>query len=255
MNAIILAGGYGTRLAEHTRLIPKPMVNIGDKPIIWHIMERYAMFEIKNFVIALGYRGDVIKSYFLEHYSLNSDIKINLSTGKIKQNRPTSPDWDVNLIDTGLGTLTGGRLAKLKNRIPYGETFLVTYGDGLSDINIKDLINFHKKHGKIATVSAVRPPARFGELDIDGNTVKSFEEKPQMNRGWINGGFFVFEYDIFDFIGSSDVMLEREPLINIAKEGQLMAFKHQGFWQCMDNVRDLNFLNELWTTGQAPWTL
>ncbi len=251
MKVIILAGGLGTRLSEFTELIPKPMVSIGSKPILWHIMKHYSSFGHKDFFIALGYKSEIIKEYFFNYKILNSDFSINLKTGKVTNEKSENVDWNVNLIDTGQNSLTGERVRRLKNYIG-NETCLLTYGDGLSDINISKLIEFHKDHRKLVTVSAVRPPARFGQLEIKGNLVESFKEKPQINEGWINGGFFIIEPKFFDYIENDNTSLEKEPLEKVASEGELMAYKHEGFWQCVDTKRDYEFLQTLWEKG-APW--
>lgn len=255
MKTIILCGGLGTRLAEETVVKPKPMVEIGDKPIMWHIMNWYNQFDYNDFVLALGYKGEYIKNYFLNYYSMQSDLKVNLKTGEVDYTEKNSVDWSINLIDTGLNSLTGGRLYNLKNFLNDEETFMLTYGDGVANVNIKELVSFHKSHGKIATVTAVRPPARFGEMIFgENNLVTEFAEKPQTTKGWINGGFFVFNKEIFNYLDKGDMtILERAPLENLAKDGQLKAFKHSGFWQCMDTIRDKNYLNEIWSQGEAPW--
>ena len=251
MKVIILAGGFGTRLSEYTHLIPKPMVQIGGRPIIWHIMQRYAYFGHKEFLIALGYKAEIIKDYFLKYRPLNSDFEIDLSNGNIKYLSIEKIDWKVTLVDTGLKTMTGGRIKRLKNFIG-NESFLMTYGDGVADINIEDLIKFHEDHGKLATLCAVRPPARFGDLQFDGANVVSFKEKTQINEGWINGGFFVCKPQVLDFIEGDQQMFEREPMESLVKSGQLMAYKHHGFWQCMDTKRDHERLEDLWKKS-APW--
>ena len=253
MKAIILAGGLGTRLGTLTDKIPKPMVQIDNKPIIWHIMSLYAKHGIKDFIIALGYKGQVIKDFFLNYKENISDFKINLKSGKIESYNYEFEDWNINLVDTGLNTMTGGRIKKLKHLIKEDD-FLLTYGDGLSNVDINKLIEFHKSHGKIATVTAVRPNARFGELDISGIDVKSFKEKPQINNGWINGGFFVFKRDFIDLIDDSLTVLEAEPLEKAASTGELVAHKHHGFWQCVDTPRDKEFLDQLAIqNNQYPW--
>ncbi len=253
MKVVILAGGKGTRLSEYTESIPKPMVSIGDYPIIWHIMKTYAHYGFKDFVIGLGYKSELIKDYFLKFKSLNSDFTVDLSSGNIEIHQNKSLEWKVTLVDTGLETMTGGRLKRLSNYLD-GDTFMLTYGDGLSNINIKSLLEFHNNHNKMVTMTAVRPPARFGELELESNLVKSFKEKPQLNDGWINGGFFVMKKKFIDFIKDDTQMLEREPLEEITRINQLMAFKHEGFWQCMDNKRDLEKLKLLWETN-PPWIL
>ena len=252
MKVVLLAGGYGTRLSEYTDSIPKPMVEIGNKPILWHIMNTYSSFGHNDFYIALGYKADYIKNYFLNYKSINNNFSVNLKSGNIKYGSEDLLDWNVNLIDTGLKTMTGGRLKRIKTLIN-NETFMLTYGDGLSNINIDELIKFHKSHGKMITVTAVRPTPRFGELNIsEDNSVNKFEEKPQLYEGWINGGYFVFEPGIFDLIDGDEIFLEREPLEKAAKADQLMAYKHDSFWQCMDTKRDYELLKALWDRG-APW--
>ena len=252
MKVIILAGGFGTRLGEYTDVIPKPMVHIGGKPILWHIMQKYAYYGHNEFCIALGYKSEVIKDYFLNYSALNSNFTVELSSGSVKKNEALSVDWSVTLMDTGLNTMTGGRLKRLKEWIG-NETFLLTYGDGVSSININSLLTFHRQHGKVATVSAVHPSARFGELEIEGSRVLSFQEKPQLQLGWINGGYFVMEPEIIDYISGDETLLEREPLESLANIGQLMAYQHDGFWQCMDTKRDKELLEELWKTKSPPW--
>lgn len=251
MKTIILAGGFGTRLGEYTSLIPKPMVRIGNKPILWHIMQTYAYFGHKEFYLALGYKSEIIKDYFLNYRTLTSDFSINLSDGEIIHHSIDPIDWDVTLVDTGDLTMTGGRVKRLKEFIG-NETCMLTYGDGVSDIDVNELLDFHRNHGKMVTVSAVRPSARFGELEIDGDRVLSFKEKPQMHGGRINGGFFVIEPQFFDFIDNDDTFLEHEPLENVSKIGELMAYRHDGFWQCMDTKRDLDLLESIFSEG-APW--
>ena len=252
MKVIILAGGYGTRLSEYTESIPKPMVSIGGKPILWHIMSTYAKFDHKDFYLALGYKAEIIKEYFLNYKTLNSDFTVNLSNGDIDAHQKDMVDWRVTLLDTGLNSMTGGRVKRMKNFIGK-EPFLLTYGDGVADIDINALIKFHKGHGKMVTVSAVHPGARFGELDINNNVVASFKEKPQVTQGWINGGYFIIEPDFFELIEGDDTILEKEPLELAAKMGELMAYKHEGFWQCMDTKRDRDSLEDLWETDSAPW--
>lgn len=253
MKVVILAGGFGTRLAEYTNLIPKPMVEIGGKPILWHIMNIYSKYGYNDFVIALGYKSEIIKDYFLNYYALNSDFEVDLTNGAIKYINEHQIQWKIKLISTGLNTMTGGRIKRLKSVIG-DEPFMLTYGDAVADIDINALYNHHLKSGKIATVTAVHPSARFGELSINDNAeILDFKEKPQVNQGWINGGFFVFEPTIFDYITDDTTILEREPLENLTKEKQLVAHKHNGFWQCMDTVRDRDGLEEIWKTGNAPW--
>ena len=253
MKVVILAGGFGTRLSEYTETIPKPMVPIGGKPIIWHIMQLYAKYGHQDFYLALGYKAEKIKEYFLNYRALNTDFTINLQTGILQPHQGEAVDWRVTLIDTGEKTMTGGRVRRMKEYVG-NETFLLTYGDGLSNIKIDELVTFHRDHKKLVTVSAVRPVARFGELHINGNTVKSFQEKPQMHEGWINGGFFVIEPEFLDLIEGDDTLLERGPLEGAAQKGQLMAYKHDGFWQCMDTKRDHEILEMMWSGGEALWS-
>lgn len=252
MKVIILAGGYGTRLSEHTDIIPKPMVNIGGKPILWHIMKSYAHFGHRDFNLALGYKAEVIKEYFLNYQSLNSDFSVNLSNGEVNPHVIEDIDWRVTLINTGIDSMTGGRLKRMKSYIN-NETFMLTYGDGVSNIDIDALLKFHKSHGKMVTISAVHPNARFGELQIKENKVIAFEEKPQTSQGWINGGYFVIEPEFFELIEGDATVLEREPLEKAAAAGELMAFHHDGFWQCMDTKRDHDYLEELWQGDNVPW--
>lgn len=252
MKVILLAGGFGTRLAEYTDIIPKPLVRIGGKPMLWHIMNYYAKFNHKDFYVALGYKAEMIKDFFINYRSLNSDFTIDLGSGVIKPHQVDHVDWNVTLINTGEKTMTGGRVKRLRNFIG-NETFMLTYGDGLSNVDIEGLLAFHKNHGKMITLTAVRPTARFGELDLKEGQVLNFEEKPQLHEGWINGGFFVIEPSFFDLIDSDDTMLEREPLERAVQMNQLMAYSHDGFWQCMDNKRDHDFLQSIWAGGDAPW--
>lgn len=253
MKVIILAGGFGTRLSEYTKLIPKPMVEIGGKPILWHIMNHYARYGYDDFVVALGYKGEVIKNYFLQYYALNNDFTVDLHTNKVSYIEERPIHWRVSLIDTGLQTLTGGRIKRLQNFIGQ-EDFMVTYGDAVSDVDIEALVHSHYESGRLATVTAVHPAARFGELQIDnGGLVTSFKEKPQLNQGWINGGFFVCSHKVFDYIDGDSTTFEAEPLERLASEGQLHAYLHNGFWQCMDTVRDREKLNQMWADGNAPW--
>lgn len=252
MKAIILAGGFGTRLSEYTDVIPKPMVPIGGKPILWHIMNHFARFNHNDFYIALGYKAEVVKEYFLNYRSLNSDFSVNLETGKITHYNSPKVDWNVTLVNTGANTMTGGRLLRMKEIIG-NETFLLTYGDGLSNVDIDKLIQFHKSHKKMITVTAVHPGARFGELEIETGRVISFQEKPQTTQGWINGGFFVIEPSFIDLLENDQTILEKSPLETASKNGELMAYQHEGFWQCMDTKRDKDHLEELFQSGRAPW--
>lgn len=253
MQVVILAGGRGTRLAEETHAIPKPMVAIGGRPILWHIMRSYERANLRDFVLALGYKGEVIKDYFLNYHPRQSDVTVHLKSGQVEYSNPTVEDWTVSLVDTGANTQTGGRLLRLKDRLKSGGTFMLTYGDGVSDVDLHALLKFHRSHGKHATVTAVRPPARFGDLQITDGRVTSFAEKPQAGEGWINGGFFVFEPAVFDYIAADETILERAPLEKLAQDGQLMAFNHSGYWQSMDTLRDKNALEAVWAAGNAPW--
>jgi len=252
MKVVILAGGFGTRLSEYTETIPKPMVRIGGKPIIWHIMKRYAKFGHKDFYIALGYKAEVIKEYFMNFHALNSNLTVNLKDGSVTTHYEESLDWNVTLIDTGLESMTGGRI-KLMKKFIGDEPFLLTYGDGLSDVDIHKLIEFHTKHKKMITVSAVHPGARFGELQINDNVVTSFKEKPQINEGWINGGYFVVNPEFLELIENEKTILEKEPLEEASRLGQLMAYQHDGFWHCMDTKRDHEALENIWLNNHAPW--
>lgn len=255
MKVVILAGGLGTRLSEETTVKPKPMVEIGGKPILWHIMNIYSAHGFKEFIIALGYKGEVIKEYFLNYYHHQSDLIIDLKSGRVTAtNNNNFKDWLIHLVDTGLNSMTGGRLYRLKDRLS-GETFMLTYGDGVSNVDINTLVNFHKSHGRIATVTAVKPSARFGGLKFNGDTVTEFTEKPQTGEGWINGGYFVFEPEVFKYLSGDQTVLEREPLENLSRDGQLMAYKHDGFWQCMDTNRDRDVLEKFWQSGKAPWII
>ncbi|MBL8541382.1 MAG: glucose-1-phosphate cytidylyltransferase [Burkholderiales bacterium] len=255
MKAIILAGGFGTRLSEETVLRPKPMVEIGGKPILWHILNIFSAHGINNFGIALGYRAEMIKEYFLNFYALNSDISVNLSDGRttIHNDGSTQPPWTVYLADTGLHTQTGGRLKRLAKWIGDDDTFLFTYGDGVADIDISRLIAFHKSHGKLATVTTVRSPARFGRLAFSGDRVTEFFEKPYEGEGWINGGFFVLDVKALNYISDDNTVWEQETVERLALEGQLMGYRHYGFWSCMDTLREKNYLEELWQSGDPPW--
>lgn len=252
MKVVILAGGFGTRLSEYTDVIPKPMVSVGDKPLIWHIMSRFAKYGHTEFVIALGYRGDVIKQYFLNYRTLNSNFTVNLIGGEIIIHDKEVPDWSVTLIDTGLSTQTGGRLRRLADYLK-DSPFMLTYGDGVADVDIETLLAFHKNHGKTVTVTAVHPGARFGELELNQNQVTSFAEKPQIRQGWINGGFFVIEPKFLELIADDSTILERAPLENLAQNQELMAFTHEGFWHCVDTKRDLEVLESMWQEDRAIW--
>jgi len=252
MKVVILAGGFGTRLSEMTDIVPKPMVTVGGRPILSHIMDIYSYYGYNEFILALGYKANIVKEYFLNFHSVNSNFTVDLSDGKIILHDKPQTNIKVTLVDTGLNTMTGGRLKRLKSHIG-SDTFMLTYGDGLSDVNVKELVDFHFKSGKMVTVTAVHPAARFGEMVIENGNVKSFKEKPQIGLGWINGGFFVMEPEFLDLIDSDKTVLEQEPLELVSNSNQLVAFQHGGFWQCMDTVRDRNFLEDLWSSGSAPW--
>ncbi|HEY0946104.1 MAG TPA: glucose-1-phosphate cytidylyltransferase [Opitutaceae bacterium] len=252
MKVAILAGGLGSRLSEETVVKPKPMVEIGGRPILWHIMMHYSSYGFKEFVIALGYRGEYIKRYMAEFCSLSSDLHIDLRSGTVQPRQRVTQDWVVDLVDTGMNTQTGGRIKRLR-RLLDGETFLATYGDGVSTVDLPALLKFHRRHGRLATVTAVRPPARFGRLDLDGDQVARFAEKPVLDQGWINGAFFVLEPGVFDYIGGDDTNFEAGVLEQLARDGQLMAYRHEGYWQCMDTLRDKLHLEKLWESGNAPW--
>jgi glucose-1-phosphate cytidylyltransferase len=254
MKTVILAGGFGTRLSEYTGKIPKPMVNIGGHPILWHIMRTYARYGYKEFFLAAGYKAEVIKEYFLNYRSLNSDFTVNLLSGDVSIHHLDDIDWNVTVVDTGLNSMTGGRVKRMQPFVG-AETFLLTYGDAVVDIDINELVEFHRSHGKMITVSAVHPRARFGELGLDGNIVSSFKEKPQITQGWINGGFFVVEPEFFDLIHDDSTILERDPLEEAARRGELMAYLHEGFWQCMDTRRDHDALEKMWQADDAPWSV
>ena len=253
MRVIILAGGLGSRLSEETVLKPKPMIEIGGKPILWHIMNIYASFGVDEFIVALGYRGEMVKEYFLNFFALNNNISLDLANGRTTVHEGNQPRWRVHLVDTGLQTQTGGRLKRLARWLGDDHTFMMTYGDGVADVNVRALLKFHESHGKLATVTTVRPPARFGGILFDGDRVREFTEKPQAGEGWINGGFFVLNRGALDYIDGDDTLWEREPLERLARDGQLMAFRHEGFFQPMDTLREKRLLEDLWNAGKAPW--
>ena len=252
MKTVILAGGLGTRLAEETEITPKPMVEIGGLPLLWHIMKIYSACGFDEFVVALGYRADIVKTFFLNYFYLRSDFTIDVAKGGVEVHDGDRDDWKVHLIDTGIETQTGGRIKRLAPWLG-GETFMLTYGDGVSDVSARELLEFHRSHGKLATVTAVRPPARFGGLSFNGDLVAEFTEKPQIGEGWINGGFFVLEPDVLDYIEGDETIWEQEPIERLADDGQLVAFRHEGFWQCMDTLRDKRLLESLWQSGDVPW--
>ena len=263
MKTVLLAGGLGTRLAEHTEARPKPMVEIGAYPILWHIMSIYASHGFRDFIVACGYKGEFIKDYFHSFFARHADSIVRLKSGKSEVVRAEAPDWTIGLVDTGLHTMTGGRIGRLRSWLGAGP-FMVTYGDGVGNVDIGKLVAYHKSHGKLATVTAVRPPARFGGLILEDSSssvghdpkvrmVREFSEKPQSGEGWINGGFFVFEPQVLDYLADDATSLEREPMEHLARDGQLAAYMHEGFWHPMDTVRDLRFLTSLWETDQAPW--
>lgn len=252
MKVVILAGGFGTRLAEETELKPKPMVEIGGRPILWHIMKHYASYGFKEFVIALGYKGDVIKRFFLESTALQESFSIDMRSGKVTVDKRISEDWIVHLVDTGLESSTGGRIAQVRDCLD-NKPFMLTYGDGVANVNLDALLSLHKKYNRIVTLTAVRPPARFGGLIFDGDLIAQFTEKPQIGEGWINGGFMVMEPKVFDYIPSDSTNLEVDVLEKLAVEGQLVSYRHDDFWQCMDTLRDKRQLESLWQGGNAPW--
>jgi glucose-1-phosphate cytidylyltransferase len=255
MKTVILCGGLGTRLSEETTLRPKPMVTVGGRPILWHIMNIYGHHGFNEFALALGYKGESIKEYFLNYYATNSDLEIDLSSGQVSYLKPCKRDWKVKMVDTGEGSLTGGRLKRLEPMLRQHGTFMLTYGDGVSDVDVKKLVEFHKSHGKLCTVTAVRPTARFGGMSFDGNRVSQFKEKPQSGEGWINGGYFVMEPEVFDYLEGDQTVLETTPMEKLVADNQLMAYKHEGFWQCMDTIRDRQYLEEEWAAGRARWKI
>jgi glucose-1-phosphate cytidylyltransferase len=254
MKVVVLAGGYGTRLSEETTRIPKPLVEVGGWPILWHIMKIYGAHDLRDFILCLGYKGYLIKEYFANFYLHRSDVTFDLGSGASTYHNSISEPWRVTLADTGEGTLTGGRIKRVGRYIG-GQTFCMTYGDGVGDIDIKALIAFHRSHGKLATVTAIRQPGRFGVLDLDGQAITAVREKPTGDDNWINGGFFVLEPGVLDYIGGDQTTWERDPMDRLAADGQLMAFRHEGFWQPMDTLRERNMLEELWASGRAPWKI
>jgi len=252
MKTVIMAGGLGTRLAEETEARPKPMVEVGGCPILWHIMKHYAHYGLKDFCIALGYKGEAIKRYFVDYLDLAGSMTVSLSDRCVNRHDDHPDDWTVRLVETGLNTQTGGRLQRLAPLLR-GETFMMTYGDGVCDVDLGKLLEFHRSHGKLATLTAVHPPARFGALEFEGDRIVEFKEKPQIGEGWVNGGFYVLESKALDYLTGDDCIWEREPLERLAEEGQLMAYRHEAFWQCMDTLREKRLLESLWSSGKAPW--
>lgn len=256
MKAIILAGGLGSRLSEETVLRPKPMVEIGGRPILWHIMNIHAAHGVTEFIVALGYKAEVVKEYFLNFYAFNNDMSIDLATGRTTIHDGNQPNWKIHLVDTGLHTQTGGRLKRLAAWLGPDETFIFTYGDGVTDLDLTALVQFHKSHGKLATVTTVRPPSRFGRITFDGGRVTEFYEKPEAgDDGWINGGYFVLNAEAIDYVEGDDTIWERDPVERLARDGQLMGYQHNGFWSCMDTLKEKNMLEELWSSGKSPWKI
>ena len=251
MRTLILAGGLGSRLSEETVTKPKPMVEIGSDPILWHILKHYAHYGYDDFIIALGYRGELIKQYFTQYAALSGDLMVRTNDGVVERSGSTLDDWTLHLVDTGFDTATGGRMRRVAHLL--NDTFMMTFGDGVSDVDISRLVAFHKAHGRLATITAVRPPARFGHVEIQGDAVVEFSEKPQTGEGWINGGYMVLEPQVLDYITDDDVYFQTEPMERLAADGQLMAYRHDSFWQCMDTMRDRNMLESLWQSGHAPW--
>lgn len=252
MKVVLLAGGFGTRISEESYLKPKPMVEIGEKPILWHIMKLYSHYGFHDFIICAGYKQHIIKEYFANYYLHNADVTFDLSSNEVKVHTTHAEPWKITVVDTGLNTMTGGRIKRIRDYVG-DETFLLTYGDGVADVDIDRLTAFHKTQGRLCTMTAVRPEGRFGILDISGDQVRAFREKSKEDVGYINGGFMVCQPEVFDYIDGDDTIFERRPLEQLAAEGQLAAFKHDGFWQCMDTIRDKQNLEGLWATGNAPW--
>jgi glucose-1-phosphate cytidylyltransferase len=250
---VILAGGFGTRLSEETAVRPKPMVEIGGKPILWHIMKTFDAHGVNEFIVGLGYKGDVIKDYFLNFYAINNDISVDLATGDTVIHDGNQPRWKVHLVDTGLNTQTGGRLRRLRKWLADDSVFFFTYGDGVADVDLKALLRFHESHGRLATVTTVRSPARFGRIVFDGDRVTEFFEKPEAGEGWINGGFFALDVGAIDYVDGDDSVWERDAVERMALDAQLMGYRHYGFWSCMDTLKEKNLLEDLWRSGQAPW--
>jgi len=255
MKAIILAGGFGSRLSEETALRPKPMVEIGGHPILWHIMNIFAAHHITEFIVALGYRGEVIKDYFLNFQAINNDVTIDLATSQVKIHESHQPKWKIHLVDTVFNVNTGGRLKRLARWIDDDETFMFTYGDGVADLDITSLVKFHRAHGKLATVTTVHSPARFGRIGFKGDSVREFYEKSEDREGWINGGYFVLHRKCLDYIDGDGTSWERSPVERLASDGELMGYRHNGFWSCMDTLKEKNILEEMWSSGQVPWKI
>jgi len=254
MKVGILAGGLGSRLAEETEIRPKPMVEIGGMPILWHIMMIYSAYGYKDFAVALGYKGEYIKRWFKDYSSLGGSMSVNTAYGAVKRDTRELPEWNVDLVETGMHTLTGGRIKRLADWMGNG-AFMMTWGDGVADVDLNKLLDFHRSHGKLATMTAVRPPARYGVIEFEGDQVSAFLEKPQTSEGWINGAFFVLEPGVCDYIDDDSVMFEHEPMRRLAADGQLMAYKHDSFWQCMDTLREKQVLQNYWDSGKAPWKI
>jgi glucose-1-phosphate cytidylyltransferase len=253
MKAVILAGGLGSRLSEETVLKPKPMVEIGGKPILWHIMNIFGAYGVQEFIIALGYKAEIVKEYFLNFYAVNNDITIDLRRGKTTIHAGNQPNWKIHLVDTGLHTQTGGRLARLRSWLSKDENFFFTYGDGVADLDIHELLNFHRRHGRLATVTTVRSPERFGRIAFEGDQVVDFYEKSGHTEGWINGGYFILNPKALDYIDGDDTVWERDPIERLARDGELMGYRHNGFWSCMDTLKEKNSLEDLWNRGNAAW--
>lgn len=254
MKVVILAGGFGTRLSEETETKPKPLVEVGGHPLLWHIMKHYATYGFSEFFVAAGYKSELIKRYFLDYAVLNGSLSIEIGSGKVHTHGASADDWVVHVVDTGIDTATGGRVRRLRSWLE-DDTFMATYGDGVANVDLAALLEFHKRHGRVATVSAVRPPSRFGGLVFNGDLVTEFTEKPQIGEGWINGGYLVFEPAVFDYLGSDETSLEADALEQLARDQQLVAYRHDSFWQCMDTLRDKRLLERLWDEGAAPWKL
>ncbi len=253
IRTLILAGGFGSRLSEETVAKPKPMVEIGTEPILWHIMKHHGHYGFDDFVVALGYHGELIKQYFAQFAALAGELTVELGTGTVRREHSEREDWTVRLVDTGVSMATGGRMRRVQHLL--GDTFMMTFGDGVADIDLGRLVAFHRSHGRLATITAVRPPARFGHVELDGDRVAEFSEKPQTGEGWINGGYMVLQREVLEYIENDDQYFQKEPMERLAEDGELMAFRHHGFWQCMDTLRDKVYLDRLWQSGQAPWVV